>query len=352
MLRASVPVFAASRDAKLVTERAVYALEAPVPGRVESVSATLEQHVRAGDVLVQLDDRAARISREEQFALAGALDRRIAGTREVLSARERADEEALEVDHAVLAEAALARKRRVLEKEIAEEELRRLEKLRDSSVSELDISKARIQVEKDGVAIQEQDAAIQRMGLEERRAGSDRAAEIETLRLDLARAEGELASAHAAAERLDHEIERLRIRAPADGIVGELAPLARGSYVAAGARLATVIAPGRVAVQASFAPADAVGRVREGQTAELVLDGFPRLEFGALPLAVSHVASETRNGLVQVELSLVEPSLSSVPVEHGLPGQVRVEVERATPAAFVLRAIGRKLGPRRDAGGG
>ena len=352
MLRASVPVYAASREARLVTDRAVYALESPVSGRVEAVSATLEQRVRAGEILVQLDDRAARISRDEQVALAAALERRIAGTREVLAARERSDEESGDVDRAALAEAALARKRLVLEKEIAEEELRRLEKLRDSSASELDVSKARAQVAKDGVAIEEQDALVRRRGLEQRRAGTDRAAEIESLRRDLAREEGELASAQAAAERIDHEIERLRIRAPADGVVGELAPLARGSFVAAGARLGTVIAPGKVAVQATFAPADAVGRVREGQSAELVLDGFPRLEFGALPLAVSHVASEARNGLVQVELSLVGPGSTSIPVEHGLPGQARVEVDRATPATFVLRAIGRKLGPRGDGGGG
>jgi membrane fusion protein (multidrug efflux system) len=344
MVRASVPVFAASREARLVTDRAVYALEAPVSGRVESVAGVLEQHVRAGEILVQLDDQAVRISREEQLALAEVLERRIAGTREILAAGERSDEEARDVDRATLAEAALARKRRVLEKQLAEEELRRLEILRESSVSELDISKARTQVAKGAVAIQEQDATIGRLGFEHRRAETDRTAQMETLRRELAQEEGELASAHAAAERFDHEIERLRVRAPADGVVGDLASVARGSYVEAGAHLGTVIAPGRVAVQASFAPADAVGRVREGQPAELVLDGFPRLEFGTLPLAVARVASETRNGLVQVELSLAEPHVAGVPVEHGLPGRVRVEVERATPAELLLRAIGRKLG--------
>ncbi len=348
MLRASVPVFAASREARLVTDHAVYALEAPVSGRVESVAGALEQRVRAGEVLVQLDDRLARISRDEQLAIAEALTKRIESTREVLAARQRADEEARDVERSVVAESALARKRRVLEKQIAEEELRRLEHLRDSSVSELDVSKARTEVEKDGVLIQEQDTATKRLGLEHKRAGSDRAAEIETLQRDLALEEGQLASAQAAAERFEHEIDRCQVRAPADGIVGDLAPLARGSFVEAGARLGAVIAPGRAAVQASFAPADAVGRVHEGQRGELVLDGFSRLEFGALPVSVARVARETRGGSIQVELALSGDAPASLPVEHGLPGRVQVEVERVTPAELLLRAIGRKLGSRAE----
>lgn len=344
MLRASVPVYAASREAKLVTDHAVYALEAPVSGRVESVAGALEQKVRAGEVLVQLDDRSARISRDEQLALADSLGKRIESTREVLAARERADEEARDVERSAVAESALARKRRVLEKQIAEEELHRLEHLRDSSVSELDISKAKTEVEKDGVLVQEQDLSTRRLGLEHKRAGSDRAAEIETLRREIALEEGELASAQAAAERFEHEIERYQVRAPADGVVGDLAPLARGSYVEAGARLGAVIAPGRAAVQASFAPADAVGRVHEGQRGELVLDGFSRLEFGALPLSVARVARETRDGTIRVELALSGPPPASLPVEHGLPGRVQVEVERVTPAELLMRAIGRRLG--------
>jgi len=62
---ARVPVFAASREARLVTEHAVYALESPVSARVESVAAALDQRVEAGAVLFQLDDRSSRISRDE-----------------------------------------------------------------------------------------------------------------------------------------------------------------------------------------------------------------------------------------------------------------------------------------------
>jgi membrane fusion protein (multidrug efflux system) len=341
---ARVPVFAASREARLVTEHAVYALESPVSARIESISAALNQHVEAGAVLFQLDDRAARISRDEALAKAAALERRIAGTRDVLVVRERAQEEARAAARAALDESRLVRRSRELDQQIAEEELTRLEHLRDSTVSELQISKARVEVEKAKVAVQSQDAAIHRLELEEVRLGSDRAAEIGSLRRDLAQDEGELVAARAAAERFDHEIERHCVRAPAAGVVGELATLAPGAFVSAAARLGTVVAPGRVAVEALFTPADAVGRAREGQRAELSLDGFPRLEFGSFPLSVERVASEARGGSIQVELALTASTAPTVPLEHGLPGQVRVEIERASPAALLLRSIGHAAG--------
>jgi len=342
---ARVPVFAASREARLVTEHAVYALESPVSARVESVAAALDQRVEAGAVLFQLDDRSSRISRDEEIARAAALERRIAGTRDVLVARERAQDEARAAARAAVDEARLVRRSRELDLQFAEEELSRLELLRDSTVSALQISKARTEVEKQKVAIQTQDAALTRLELEEKRSGSDRTAEIESLRRDLSQDEGALVAARAAAERLDHEIERHCVRAPAAGVVGEIATLAPGAFVSAGARLGTVVAPGRVAVEALFAPSDAVGRVREGQRAQLSLDGFPRLEFGSFPLSVERVASEARGGSIQVELALsASTAAPTVPLEHGLPGRVRVEIERASPAALLLRSVGRAVG--------
>jgi membrane fusion protein (multidrug efflux system) len=337
---ARVPVFAASREARLVTERAVYALASPVAARVETVAVTLNQPVEAGAVLFQLDDRAARISRDEELARAAALERRIAGTRDVLAASERAHEEARAAAHAALDEARLERRTRELDQKLAEEELMRLERLRETTVSEMQIAKARTEVEKQKVAVEIHDAAVIRREHEEKRLASDREAAIGSLRRELAQDEGQLAVARAAAERLEHEIERYCVRAPAAGVVGELATLAAGAFVSAGTPLGTVVAPGRVAVEALFTPADAVGRVREGQRAELTLDGFSRLEFGSFPLSVERVASESRAGSIQVELALRASGAPTVALEHGLPGSVRVEIERVSPVALLLRSVG------------
>jgi hypothetical protein len=80
------------------------------------------------------------------------------------------------------------------------------------------------------------------------------------------------------------------------------------------------------------------------------------------------VAEELRAGLVRVELSLTSPGAASVregppeaipdafapgipsfalirpegavPLQHGLPGRVEVEVESVTPAQIILRWVG------------
>lgn len=58
-----------------------------------------------------------------------------------------------------------------------------------------------------------------------------------------------------------------------------------------------------------------------------------------LEATVVAVASETRDGLVRVELS-VDALPPGIPLEHGLPGTVDIGVGQATPSRLVLRALG------------
>jgi membrane fusion protein (multidrug efflux system) len=56
---------------------------------------------------------------------------------------------------------------------------------------------------------------------------------------------------------------------------------------------------------------------------------------------VSSVGSEIRGGRVRVELAVRPNPASPIPLQHGLPGAVEVEVERLAPVSLVLRAAGR-----------
>ena len=77
------------------------------------------------------------------------------------------------------------------------------------------------------------------------------------------------------------------------------------------------------------------------------LDGFPWTQYGTLPIRVHRVGTEPRSGVVRVELSIPESARFPVPVEHGLPGAVEIEVDRLSPFALVLRAAGRRLSSAR-----
>ena len=65
-----------------------------------------------------------------------------------------------------------------------------------------------------------------------------------------------------------------------------------------------IVPKGQVQVIAEFQPSPVLGRVREGQHAELHLDGFPWSQYGVLTATVRRVDSEVRDRMVRVELDL------------------------------------------------
>jgi hypothetical protein len=83
---------------------------------------------------------------------------------------------------------------------------------------------------------------------------------------------------------------------------------------------------------ASF-PARALEHLRPGQSAVLDVDGI------AIPAKVSAIASDAAGGEIRV---LLMPATERQPPASGSHRvEASVEVERVTPAALVMRAIGR-----------
>jgi membrane fusion protein (multidrug efflux system) len=88
----------------------------------------------------------------------------------------------------------------------------------------------------------------------------------------------------------------------------------------------------------------ALGRLHPGQPAHLRLTGFPWTQYGSLAATVTTVAHERRDGQVRVELELASHLAFPIPLQHGMPGTLEVEVERVAPAMLLLRSIGKRLG--------
>jgi membrane fusion protein (multidrug efflux system) len=127
------------------------------------------------------------------------------------------------------------------------------------------------------------------------------------------------------------------------GTVGDVAPLHAGDMVGAGQKFATVVPAGALFAVADFEPRAVLGRVHAGQRARLRLDGFPWTQFGSLPLTVSRVASEIRDGRIRVEFRPDGAWPTGMPLQHGLPGAIEVTLDRVAPAVLVLRASGQML---------
>jgi membrane fusion protein (multidrug efflux system) len=337
-----VTILAVSDRARLETDREVHPVEAPVAGRITEVRAGLEEEVEAGRVLFVLQADEQKLELEEERTHLQSLSDQLAvlvqelsGSREGLEDWRRAAGTELEVSRARLEESEGAAR-------IAAEEEGRLQVLHEQGLaSEMDLVRARSVTQQRRSGAEALRLSVSRLELEQRSQERQRQAAIDNLERERALLEGDISTAEATIARLEEQVERRAIRAPISGRLGEVALVQPGSFVNEGDRLATIVPSGELAAVADFEPSEALGRIRPGQRAHLRLTGFPSTQFGTLPAEVERVASEAREGRIRVELALAASPAGGIPLEHGLPGTVEIEVERLSPAALVLRILGK-----------
>jgi membrane fusion protein (multidrug efflux system) len=341
---ARVAVIEVAETARLEVDQAAHGIEAAVGGRVTSSRLILEQEVQAGDVLMELDAEPLRLSLGEEKAKQAAFSPQIAALGQEIDAGERALEEQRSVTKARVDEAEARRREAETAADLAGTEARRAARLfAESLASESEAVKAKAESEQKRAVADETKLATTRIEVEQRANETELRARLARLHANVAQLEGQRAMSAAAVQQLEYEIERRKIRAPIAGRLGEIAPVRVGGVVKEGERLGAVIPAGQIRIVSEFLPAAAIGRIRPGQSARMRPEGFPWTEYGVLGATVRRVATEPRSGRIRVELDLAPRAESRIPMQHGLPGTLEIEVERASPAALVFRAAGRRL---------
>jgi membrane fusion protein (multidrug efflux system) len=345
-LGTEVPVFETSRAARLEVKQLPHHVASLFSGRVLAAPPGLGQAVAAGEVLLALDTTADRLRLAEEEARLAGLPPRIEALRQELVSLEAAKAEDQRAAQAAM-EAARARGR---EAEAAARFARANEqRLREQSaaggVAQIDALRAKAESEKLDAARDAVAADLRRLDLDRQVRAHQDQARIETLRGAALALEADTATARASVARLLDAIERHTLRAPVAGRIGDAAPLYPGAYVTEGQRLVSVVPPGELVIVADFAPSAAMGRIRPGQVGRMRLDGFPWAQFGAIDAVVTRVGSEIRDGHVRVEFQPAAGASAAL-MQHGVPGAIEVAVERASPAALVLRAAGLVLAGR------
>lgn len=337
-----VAVHEVSRQARLEVAHSAHPIAAPIAGKLVSVAFALGQEVRAGEVLAELDASAERLRLHEEESRSLAIPPQIEALRNEIDALERAKEEARKADRAALETARARRKEADAAAEFARDNERRLSELSGAGrVALIEALRARSETRKLNAA---GDALSAEIGRVERDAGAraqQTGAEIEKLKREIVALEGQAAISRATVARLRAEIEKRRIRAPADGQIGDIAPLQAGAYVTEGEKLGAVVPPGELKIVAEFPPAAVLGRIRPGLDALMRLDGFPWAQYGVIHAQVSRIATEVRDDRIRVEFAPHAQDASPLLMRHGLPGAVEVDIERVAPAVLVLRAAGR-----------
>jgi membrane fusion protein (multidrug efflux system) len=340
---ARVTVIEVAEEARLEVDQAAHTVDAPVAGKISTFSLTLDQMVNAGDVVAELDTEQLKLELAQERALQAGFAPQLAALGLEITTAERGLDDHKSVAHVRVEEARARQREAQSALALATSELERTARLRAQNVvSEAELAKAKADVEQKRALVDAARLATPRIGAEQRATDSERKANIASRRKELAQLEAQNAKSVARIEELMHEISRRQIRAPIGGRVGEIASVRAGAVVKEGDKLGTIVPQGRIRIVAEFLPAAATGRVRAGQRAQMRPQGFPWTEYGVLRATVARVAHEPRSGRIRVELD-VDSARSSIPIEHGLPGTLEVEIERVSPASLVLRTAGRRL---------
>jgi len=343
---ARVTLYEVTDAARLEVDRSVHALEATVSGRVVSSTLVLDREVRAGDVLVELDARSQELELDEARSRLAATGLQLEALQREIAAKERSLDESELGSLAALDEAREARIQAESLADLAEKEAERAATLHASgAISEAELNRKQTEARRLRAAARSRAQAVTRLDREQGASASDRVADLQRSKRELDSLRGDRANLESSIQRLLLEIDKRRIRAPFDGKLGEMVDLSVGQVIQEGQTVGAVVPSGALRVVAEFEPATALGRIRRGQSGRVRLEGFPWTQFGTVAVRVETVASEVRDGHIRVELAVLADSTSRIPLQHGLPGAVEIEVDRVSPASLVLRAAGRMMSP-------
>ncbi|MET0646026.1 MAG: HlyD family efflux transporter periplasmic adaptor subunit [Pyrinomonadaceae bacterium] len=336
---ARVTLYEVTSEARLEAEQAGYTVEAAAAGRVVNTRLALGQEVKAGDVLAELDTDEQQHRLEEERARLSTVAPQIEALAREVASEQQAVEDSRQANRVALEEA----RARVREVESAaqfkEEEAQRLAGLfKEGVIAEMEVLRVRAEARSRRAEVESLQHAVTKLERQQRTDESERRVRVDKLLREKTELEGQRATTAATISRLQNEIERRTIRAPASGQLGEVTTSKAGAVVSAGDKLGTVVPDGTLKIVAEFPPS-ALGRVRAGQGARMRLASFPWTQYGSLNATVTRIAGESRDGKIRVELSVRTDAPSSIPLQHGLPGVVEIEVERVSPATLLLRTV-------------
>jgi multidrug resistance efflux pump len=342
LVAARVPVYQLSEAARLEVER-IHPVASPVGGRVVSTALVLGREVKQGDVLLEIEAERERLETAEERTRLTSLASEVAGLGHEMGAIQGALDQSRRAARAAITEA----EQRVAGADAAsratEDKVTRtaqLEKLGLVSAAEMEVVRTDAQARR--AELKAARAGVERLRAEQIAAEREQRGRLASLERQRVGLEGQQAAMTSSVARHETEAERRRIRAPVSGKIAEATAVQIGAVVREGDRLASIIPQGDVRAVAEFSP-PSLGRVRPGQPARLRLDGFPWTQFGYVDATVTSVASETRDQRVRVELAIVRSDATRIPLQHGMPGAVEIEVERVAPLALLARSLGQTL---------
>jgi membrane fusion protein (multidrug efflux system) len=344
MARVPVALFETTSTARLEIDVSTTVVQAAITGKVVQAEIPLGKSVRAGDVLVRLDAVPEQLQKRQEETRMSALKPEIDGLNAQIAADEAAGADERRASQSAIEEAKLRIREMETQLRQAQVERRRYEQLTKEGLapaSERDRTSAEAErLEHSSATLR---SGIERLEREQKTRDSQREVRVAEVRTQIARLESGRAGIEASIRRVNYDVQRRVITAPVDGVIGEAAVLRPGSVLQEGARVVSIVPAGRLRIVAFFSPEAAYGRIRRGARARLRLKGYPWTEFGVVEARVTETGGEDRDGRTRVELQVLPSPTLRTTLHHGMPGDLEVEVERATPLSLVMRTAGQWL---------
>ncbi len=336
-----ISLYEASDSARIEVAKAVHPVAAPISGRIVKTELTLGQEVQQGEILFELDARVDQLRLQEQQELLPALKAELKTLQNNILEEQEAMRREEQSTQVALDEATAQYKAADAAAKFAQQEAERSRGLfKKGIISESEYQQQLTDVDKLGASAEAYRLAISRIKLEHNVRNSDRKSKIEGLQREVEALLGKISVAEKTVARFEQELDNYVIRTPIAGTIGEMLEIKPGSVVNIGDKLVTIVPTGKVMIVAHFSKGATVGKIFPGQKAEMRLDAYPWMQFGTVRAQVANVGSESHNGKVRVDLTILHQNTPKFSVRHGLTGSVEVEVNRIKPIDIILRKVG------------
>jgi multidrug resistance efflux pump len=346
LFAARLPLFQISTSARVEVSQQGSPLEVATDGQVAKTDLKLGRAVRAGDVLVELDEEAVTWKIDGLKAEIEALSAQLTARRKRAELAERVLAEHGEQSRTAIEQARAKIDQAQAAARFSQQDADQSEQLYKKGIASKTSYRTAIRDTQQNLALaRAAEIEVDRLKAQAAIDQSEAAVRFAELNSLVAELEAILAGKRAELETLRKERENHRIRAASNGILGEIADIRAGSYVEAGTRLATIVPDGELRIVAAFAPSAAFGRIVPGQPASVRLAGFPWEQYGTVPAHVVSVAREVRDNTVRVELGIEDGGNPLIPLQHGLPGEAEVTVAEISPWALIVRKAAEFIQP-------
>lgn len=345
-----IDVYRTSQNGTLENQGGALKVQSQVSATIKESHLTLGMRVEKGDLLLQLDDKTASInlSKLQDELTANLQQQTILKEQTQLTAQKYQLLESSLKSEIKQIETQLEQSKKVLDtQQNIQDGFKALAKT--SAVAQMDLLRQNLEVVKAQSLTQVQTIELSNKKQEIPRNQREQDLAISQInsRLSaLADRQEQLSRAIASAQI---EVNKYAIKAAEAGEVVQLIALPKGNHITPTTKLATISNGADWLIHSQFSAKDAVGHVKQGQTARVLVDGFPWRQYGSLSATVSRVAKAGIDGRVDVYLQLRDNADSQIPLTFGQPVTVEIKTQSLSPIMLLLNAADRAV--RQSAGG-